>query len=165
MPVMAEEASLENVQAWFPVSVSAFIFNESGELLLVSPDGREQWQVISGMLKEESVAQGLQREIEEELGRIDFQVLDILDAHTFNYRGRLPIISIFALVLYRGGAITTNDDIEGFAWRWFRQSDLSGLHIQCPQQFELIEKACFLASLYRRSPHIPFLKYKWGNLT
>lgn len=149
----------------FPASVSAILFNNRGQILLVSPDGRSRWQVISGWLEQETVYDGLIREIQEELGPIDLQVIDILDAHIFHYAPELPLISIFGLVQYIQGELTTMDDIEGYTWRWFEAEELNGLDIASPYQFEIIQKAIFLIDTYQARPELPFLKYKWQHLT
>lgn len=149
----------------FPASVSAIIFNDQGQILLVSPDGQSHWQVITGWLEEETVYHGIIREIQEELGHIDVQVVDILDAHIFSYENAFPLISIFALVRYIQGDIAPSDDIEGYIWRWFEEAELKNLDIVSPYQFEIFEKAIFLINMYKENPSLPFWKYKWKSIT
>ena len=149
----------------FPASVSAIIFNEQSQILLVSPDGQSQWQLVTGWLEQETIYHGLIREIQEELGQIDIRVLDILDAHIFYYDNAFPIISVVGLVQYIQGDITTSDDIEGYVWRWFGGAALNALDIINPVQFEILEKAQFLINVYQQRPNLPFFKYKWQSLT
>lgn len=150
-----------NIKALFPTSVSAFIVDANAQLLLVSPDGVGEWQVVSGMLEQETIAQGITREIAEELGDIEIRILDVVDAHTYMYEGKTPLISVFLLVQHLGGCIRPSDDIHGFVWRWFSESDCQNLDISCPNQYELIQKAFFLAKLYSNQPNLPFLKHRW----
>ena len=149
----------------FPASVSAIIFNDQGQILLVSPDGQSQWQVIAGWLEDETIYQGILREIREELGHIEIQLLDILDAHIFYYDNSFPLISVFGLVKFIQGEITPSDDIEGYTWRWFDAEKLTTLDIASPHQFEIIEKAIFFIKVYQENPNLSFLKYKWKSLT
>lgn len=128
---------------------------------MVSPDGQSQWQVITGWLENETIYHGILREIREELGHIEIQLLDILDAHIFYYDDSFPLISVFGLVQYIQGDITPNDDIEGYRWRWFDAEELKALDIVTPYQFEIIEKAVFFIKVYQETPNLPFLKYKW----
>lgn len=154
-----------NERQKFPASVSAIIFNERSQILLVSPDGQSQWQVIAGWLEDETIYHGILREIREELGHIKIQLLDILDAHIFYYDDSFPLISVFGLVQYIQGDITPSDDIEGYTWRWFDAEELRTSNMVSPYQFEIIEKAIFFIKVYQENPNLSFLKYKWKSLT
>jgi ADP-ribose pyrophosphatase YjhB (NUDIX family) len=149
----------------FPASVSLIIYNEQGQILLVSADGKSDWRVVSGWLEQEAVFEGILREIREELGDVEVRVMDILDAHIFNYQDKIPLISIFGLVKYIQGDIRTQDDIEGYIWRWFGGAELKTLDIASPYQFEIIEKALFLIKVYQERPDLPFQKFKWKSLS
>ena len=141
-----------------PVSVSAIIYNEHRELLLLSPNGESRWQCVTGWLEQETIPQGTLREISEELGPLSVRLMDVVDAHTFRYRDSFDIVSIFSLVRYIDGEITPNDDVLGYSFRWCSESELPTLDIESPQQDELLQKALFLIKEYEEHPDLHFLK-------
>lgn len=149
----------------FPVSVFSIIFNENKEILFASKDGKAKWTAIGGWLEKETVIECINREIIEELGELDFHIIDIIDAHVWNYNNEMPIISIFALVRYIGGKLRASDDIEGFTLKWFPSDKLGDLDVDCPRQPEIIRKALFLLDEYRKHPDSDFLKHKWQLLS
>lgn len=63
--------------SYYRAAVGAFIINEHGELLVVHKHGyEEKWDLVKGGIdKGESVMDALRREIEEEIGINDFEVL------------------------------------------------------------------------------------------
>jgi 8-oxo-dGTP pyrophosphatase MutT (NUDIX family) len=149
----------------FSVSVFSIIFNKEGDILLASKDGKSRWTAIGGWMEQETVVECINREIKEELGEIDFQIVDIIDAHVWNYKDNMPIVSILALVKHIGGIPVAKDDIEGFALKWFKPDELGKIDIDCPRQPEIIHKALFLMEEYTKRPEADFLKYKWRLLS
>lgn len=148
----------------FPVSVFSIIFDQKN-VLFASKDGKTKWTAIGGWMEQETVVECINREIREELGEINFQIIDIVDAHVWNYRDNMPIISIFALIKHISGIPVAKDDIEGFALKWFKPDELDKIDIDCPRQPEIIQKALFLMEEYTKHPEADFLKYKWRLLS
>jgi|GEM_PF-2214615 len=149
----------------FPVSVFSVIYNNEGGILLASKDGSTKWTAIGGWMEQETVAECINREIGEELGEINFQIIDIIDAHVWNYHDNMPIISIFALVKHISGIPVAKDDIQGFTLKWFKPDELGKIDIDCPRQPEIIQKALFLMEEYAKHPEADFMKYKWRLLS
>jgi len=147
------------------VSVFSVIYDNEGRILLASKDGSTKWTAIGGWMEQETVAECINREIREELGEIDFQIIDIVDAHMWNYQDNMPIISIFALVKHISGFPVAKDDIEGFALKWFKPDELGKIDIDCPRQPEIIHKTLFLMKEYAKHPEADFMKYKWRLLS
>ena len=149
----------------YPVSVFSLIFNDEGKFLFASKDGNSHWTAIGGWMEMESVVECIEREIKEELGEIDFQILDIVDTHVWNYKDKMPIISIFALVKYIDGELSADDDIKEFTLKWFTPEELNNIDVYCPRQPEIIQKALFFMNEYVKKPEVDFLKYKWRYLS
>ena len=143
--------------------VSFILFDENGRLLFASPNGKDNWRVLGGMMENESVVECLRREISEELSDIDFTFYDVLDVHTFDHPKLGPIISIWTLVQYNSGKLTPSDDIAGYTLGWFTPEELTEIDLTIPRQFEFIQKAIYFVDLYLKNPHLPFLKYKWPD--
>lgn len=149
----------------YPASVFSLIFNDEGKVLFASRDSKTKWTAIGGWMEQETVVECINREIREELGEINFQIIDIVDAHMWNYQDNMPIISIFALVKHISGIPVAKDDIEGFALKWFKLDELGGIDIDCPRQPEIIHKTLFLMEEYTKHSEADFLKYKWRLLS
>jgi 8-oxo-dGTP pyrophosphatase MutT (NUDIX family) len=153
-------------RAKFPVAVSNFIFDDEERFLFFSPDGVARWRVMGGQLEtNETIPECIEREISEELGRISFRFLDILDAHVFDCPEAGPMISIFSLVKYESGIIEPASDMQSHSYKWVSISELRSMDIACPYQFELIEKAQFALSIFKTNEDLSFLKFRWHSLS
>jgi NADH pyrophosphatase NudC (nudix superfamily) len=148
-----------------PVAVLNFIIDRQGRFLFVSRDGR-RWRTMGGQLEEgETVTQCVAREIGEELGEIRCRLLDVIDAHVFEYPNLGPILSIFTLVQYEAGTIVPASDIKGWEHDWFVGDQLDQLDIEVPIQRELVEKARYMASHYSELGELGFHKSNWKQPT
>jgi ADP-ribose pyrophosphatase YjhB (NUDIX family) len=149
-----------------PVAVSNFIFNQDEKLLLFSRDGERRWRLMGGQLeRNETIPECIDREIREELGAVAYRLLDVVDAHVFQYRGRDPIVSVFCLLEYESGKIETRDDMAGYRYKWLSADELKTADVECPYQPELIEKALYCYRQFKANPELSFLKFRWRDLT
>ncbi len=130
------------------VSVSAILFNEAGRILLLSPDGRGEWQCVAGRLEDESVDDGMLREIREELGTVcEVRVVDTIDAHTFEAGGE-RYVSLYFLARYVGGDIVPGDDLRGFGYGWFTKDEVAQMQVSRPAQPYIIHRAFAMMAKY-----------------
>ena len=148
--------------ALFRAAVSAIIMNTIKEILLVSKNGINAWQTITGWVEDETIDKAIIREIKEELQIEDVQLLDIIDTHTFQYNDK-KIISTFYLVKYNSGIIVPSDDINNYYYKWFSQNEVKEINIICPIQIEIIDKAIFYINQYEQDEYktYSFYKFKW----
>jgi NADH pyrophosphatase NudC (nudix superfamily) len=116
----------------FPTSVvalQAIIINAEEQFLLLSSprrNGQNEWQTVSGGLDaEESVLDGILREVREEAGDIEVRPLTALHSQTFCYDGNIPhMIGIYYLLRYEGGAVVPGDDMIDSDFRWWGLDEL-----------------------------------------
>jgi ADP-ribose pyrophosphatase YjhB (NUDIX family) len=148
----------------FRAAVSAIITNANNEILFVSKNGTNNWQVITGWVEDETIDKAILREIKEELNLDDVELIDIIDTHTFQYNEN-KIISTFYLVKYNSGEIKPGDDINNYNFKWFNSDEIKKIQIICPIQKEIIEKALFYIKMYKKDKYeeYSFYKYKWLN--
>lgn len=140
-------------------AVSAIIYNRTGRILLLSKPGAMRYQCVSGWLERETPVEGIRREIHEELGPIRFEVIDVIDAHTFWCPKNRPLISIWYLVKYISGRIQPQDDLAGYRHQWFSPGEWKQVTVVCPAQKELMEKAAYYIRQYNgRENRLSFLK-------
>lgn len=132
------------------VSVAAIVFNADRRILLLSPDGQGQWQCVSGRLEDESVDDGLLREIREELGAAcEVRIVDTIDAHTF--AGPTPgerRVSLYFLARYVGGDIVPGGDLSGYGYGWFAKDEIAQMHVTRPAQPYIINRAFAMIDRY-----------------
>lgn len=114
--------------ACFPVAVLAIIIAPDERVLLLNhPAQPGEWEVVSGALEaDETIIDGLLREVSEELGPdIDVQPLATVHASTFRYDENVThMISLAFALAYRGGEIQPGDDMSGSAFRWWTEAEL-----------------------------------------
>jgi len=125
--------------ACFPVAVLAIIIAPDERVLLLNPPAQPgEWEVVSGALEaDETIIDGLLREVREELGsEIDVQPLATVHASTFRYDENVThMISLAFVLAYRGGEIQPGDDMRGSAFRWWTEAELMApeLKLTVPQ--------------------------------
>lgn len=105
-----------------PAAVIAFIVNPKEEILLLShPKRAGKWEPVNGALEaEETILQGVLREIREEAGeQARVRPLGAIHVYTFPFDPQVQyMISICYLLAYEGGAVVPGDDMVGSAVRW-----------------------------------------------
>jgi ADP-ribose pyrophosphatase YjhB (NUDIX family) len=111
------------------VALQAIIINADEQFLLLSSprrNGENEWQTVSGGLDaEESVLDGLLREVAEEVGVVQVRPLAVLHSQTFYYDANLPhMIGIYYLLRYEGGEVVPGDDMIDSAFRWWGLDEL-----------------------------------------
>ena len=154
--------------AAYPVAVQAIIVNEKEEILLLSSPTRNRdgaWQPVSGALDPgETVLDGTQREVREELGKdIRVRPLGAIHVVSFHYDEQVRhMIAVYYLFAYEGGSILPGDDMAGSDFRWWLLSDLMAgsvkVHIP-PDGKWLYRRAIDLYRLWRdeRAPLQPVI--------
>jgi molecular chaperone GrpE len=74
------------------------------------------WEFIGGSLKEnESLSESIKREIKEEAGDIDFEIIDIINTNEYDAPSGYKIVPIY-LVKYKGGEIKLCEEHSEFQW-------------------------------------------------
>jgi 8-oxo-dGTP pyrophosphatase MutT (NUDIX family) len=111
-----------------PAAVIAYIVNEAEEILFLSnPKRPDWWENVNGALEaEESVLDGVLREIREEAGpEIRVRPLGTLHVSTFHYdESARFMLSLSFLLAYEGGPVIPGDDMAGSKFRWFSANDI-----------------------------------------
>jgi 8-oxo-dGTP pyrophosphatase MutT (NUDIX family) len=130
-PVITSAGENKRIFAASAVALQALIVNQKEELLLLSSPVRDQgWQMVSGGLDaEETLLDGIRREIREELGEgIRVRPLGVIHAETFHYDQNVRyMIGIYFLFAYRGGPIVPGDDMAGSEYQWWNVSEFEKL--------------------------------------
>lgn len=110
-----------------PAAVLAFIVNRHEQFLLLRHPQRAGWEVVNGALEAgETVVDGLQREVAEEVGPdVRVRPLGAVHIQTFHYDEQVRfMLSLSYLVAYEGGEIVPGDDMQGSEARWFSVDEL-----------------------------------------
>jgi ADP-ribose pyrophosphatase YjhB (NUDIX family) len=108
-------------------AVLAFIINEEREILMLKHPQRDGWEIVNGALdEEETVLEGVLREISEEAGPdLKVRPLGTIHTHTFRYDDRIQyMISISYLLAYESGAAVAGHDMADSEVRWVSLSDI-----------------------------------------
>lgn len=115
----------------FPASATgllAFIIDsEERVLLLAHPKRKGEWEVINGGLDaEETILDGVMREIGEEAGKeIRVQPLGAMHAYTFRFDDNVQyMISICYVLAYESGEVLPGDDMTGSVVKWWRLDEV-----------------------------------------
>jgi len=141
--------------ACFPAAILGFIFNDEGEILLLShPETSGAWQVINGAVEDgESPVAALLRETAEEAGpAVRIRPVACVHAFLFRYDERVQaMFSIAYAATYLGGGIVPGSDMAGSEWRWVGLSDIESGEIRpmVPMQRWLFRRAAAIHSLLR----------------
>lgn len=112
-----------------PAAVIAYIINEKEEILFLSnPKRPGWWENVNGALDaEESVLDGVMREIREEAGpEIMVRPLGTLHVSTFHYDDSARfMLSLSYLLAYEGGRVIPGDDMTGSEIRWLSYDEIT----------------------------------------
>jgi 8-oxo-dGTP pyrophosphatase MutT (NUDIX family) len=140
----------------FAAAVLVFIIDPSSRrlLLLSSPTkrGRPGWEIVNGgMEADETLLEGLAREVAEEAGPdVRLRVLGCVHASTWRYDDAVThMISTFFVASYLGGEIVPGDDMAGSDVRWVTQDEVASMiaagDALIPEEVWLFDRAfeCF----------------------
>jgi molecular chaperone GrpE len=97
----------------FEIAQRAVLYDRSSKkFLLMKYKEDTTWSLPGGRMNNgENPLEALEREIDEELGEIDYEVIKTIDAHSSDDTFRIGY-----LVFYKDGEITLSDEHEEFAW-------------------------------------------------
>lgn len=97
----------------FSIAQRAILYDRSSKKFLLMKYRQDlTWSLPGGRVKNsESPLEALKREISEELGEIDYEVIKTIDTHSSNDTFRIGY-----LVFYKSGEIMLSDEHEEFAW-------------------------------------------------
>ena len=102
------------------VSVAGVVIDENGRTLVIQRRDNGHWEPPGGVLeREESIIQGLLREVREETGLIVEPM--VLSGVYKNMR--LGVVALVFRCRPAGGALTENSEAVGF--RWIQESEAS----------------------------------------
>ena len=74
------------------------------------------WELVGGSLKEnESLSESIGREIKEEMGDVEFEVIDIIDTNEYDAPSGYKIVPIY-LAKYKRGEIKLSEEHSEFKW-------------------------------------------------
>ena len=139
----------------FPAAVRGFIFNGSGEVLLLSHPRRQgAWEVVNGAVEAgESPVAALLRETAEEAGP-NLQIRPVACVHSFLFRYDPRVkamLSIAYAATYLSGDVVPGSDMTGSDFRWVRLSDIErgAFRIVVPAQTWLFQRAAAVHSLFK----------------
>ena len=104
------------------VSVAGIVINENGRTLVIQRRDNGHWEPPGGILeRNESIIEGLLREVREETGLIVEPV-----TLTGVYKNmRLGVVALVFRCRLAGGALTENPEAAGF--RWVQESEVSAI--------------------------------------
>jgi len=108
--------------AYHSVSVAGVVIDENGRTLVIQRRDNGHWEPPGGVLeREESIIEGLLREVREETGLIvEPMVL------TGVYKNmRLGVVALVFRCRPAGGTLTENSEAAGF--RWIQESEASAI--------------------------------------
>ncbi|GAB1420691.1 hypothetical protein MASR2M15_08030 [Anaerolineales bacterium] len=134
----------------YAVGLMAFIINPQLQFLFLKQPQRRGWEVVNGGLEaDETLLEGMYREIKEEAGP-DIQVKPITTLHAMNFKydDTIPkMISITYLFEYTGGQVIPGDDMRGSEVTWASYDDIASGSIELIAPYKkdwLFEHATFL---------------------
>ncbi len=116
--------------ATFPAAVVAFVINDQEQFLFLRRSKEDGWEPPSGALEAgESPAQGVARELTEELGPAFLhRILGPVHVGAFRYDEKVTnMLSIIFAVHYLGGNIVPGDDMLGAEVRWVALEEFGAL--------------------------------------
>ena len=126
-----------------PVAVSAILYDDSKRILLLSPDGKSNWQVPGGHLPNGKLKEGISHKIDGKLGPLEYVILDVIDAQAFGL-DKENLVSMYFLINYKSGKIKPALNLSGYTFTWFTREKITDLEIIRPEQPEILHEAFFL---------------------
>ena len=127
------------------VAVGISVFNSESEFLMLKYRNLEFWALPGGaMEKDETVMGCLHRELREELGEVQVEVLGIAVARSFICDG-LPAVSLIFLGAYLGGEIRLSDEHD--AYHWTHMAEVEEGELPHPYDIDIFQRAVKLYPL------------------
>lgn len=127
------------------VAVGIIVFDSKSEFLMLKYRNMEFWALPGGaMEKDETVMGCLHRELREELGEVQVEVLGIAVARSFICDG-LPAVSLIFLGTYLGGEIRLSDEHD--AYRWTHIAEVEKGELTHPYDIDIFQRAAKLYPL------------------
>ncbi len=127
------------------VAVGIMIFNSKSEFLLLKYRNMEFWALPGGGMEEdETVMDCLHRELREELGEVQVEVLGIAVARSFICEG-LPAVSLIFLGTYLRGEISLSNEHD--AYRWTHMAEVEKGELPHPYDIDIFQRAVKLYPL------------------
>jgi 8-oxo-dGTP diphosphatase len=104
------------------VSVAGVVIDDDGRALIIQRRDNAHWEPPGGILeRDETITDGLLREVEEETGLI-VEPVALTGVYKNMNRGIVALVFRCRLI---GGSLTENSEVAGF--RWIRESDVSSI--------------------------------------
>jgi 8-oxo-dGTP diphosphatase len=104
------------------VSVAGVVIDDDGRALVIQRRDNAHWEPPGGILeRDETITDGLLREVEEETGLI-VELIALTGVYKNMNRG---IVALVFRCRPIGGSLTENSEVAGF--RWIRESDVSSI--------------------------------------
>ena len=104
------------------VSVAGVVIDNGGRALVIQRRDNAHWEPPGGILeRDETITDGLLREVEEETGLI-VEPVALTGVYKNMNRG---IVALVFRCRPIGGSLTENSEVAGF--RWIRESDVSSI--------------------------------------
>ncbi len=143
-----------------PVGLTAIIVDSQERVLMLSnPKSNGRWEPVNGALDpEETILEGLLREIHEEAGpEIQVRPMGAVHSYMFRWDENVPyVISLSYLFEYLGGNVLPGDDMTGSQVAWFRLDELESDVVNI-----LVPREPKMHWIYRRAVELyQFLKDK-----
>ncbi len=144
-----------------PAALIALIINQAEQFLMLShPKAEGAWEPINGgMDAEETVLEGMYREITEEAGsHVQVHPLGTVHTYTFSYDVQVPIMfSIWYLFVHQSGEIVPGDDMAGSEVQWLSVEEIESntYDILVPRELPWIyRRARDLYRLWKDQPDV-----------
>ena len=104
------------------VSVAGVVIDEDGRALVIQRRDNARWEPPGGVLeRDETITDGLVREVREETGLI-IEPVALTGVYKNMSRG---VVALVFRCREIGGTLTENSEVIGF--RWVRESEVSGI--------------------------------------
>jgi 8-oxo-dGTP diphosphatase len=104
------------------VSVAGVVIDDDGRALVIQRRDNAHWEPPGGVLeRDETITDGLQREVKEETGLI-IEPVALTGVYKNMSRGVIALVFRCRPI---GGALAENSEVAGF--RWIREADMSSI--------------------------------------
>jgi 8-oxo-dGTP pyrophosphatase MutT (NUDIX family) len=125
--------------AFMEIVLQALIANEHGEILMLRrPEGK--WQFVGGRVNQgEHWLEGLRREVREETGIVEFEIVSVMSVDNWVWQG-VPQFGVYLYCRTSNASIVLSD--EHTEYRWIsHETDLSEFEFFHPSLLTLLKRA------------------------